>query len=103
MLVAMGFVVLTHTIQVWIWAAAFIHFDVLTDWNTSLYFSMVTYTTLGYGDIVVGEHIRIFGTFASVAGLLAFGLSTAYLVALMSRILKDDEVLEYRRKQPRNR
>ena len=60
----------------------------LPDWNTALYFSLVTYTTLGYGDIVLGPDLRIFGAFASVAGLLAFGLSTAYLVALMTQIFE---------------
>jgi len=32
--------------------------------------------------------LRIFAAFAAVAGLLAFGLSTAYLVALMSRVFE---------------
>ena len=63
--------------------------SVLPDWNTALYFSLVTFTTVGYGDVVLGEELRIFGTFASVTGLLAFGLSTAYLVALMSRIFEN--------------
>lgn len=81
-------VVLAHTIQVWIWAGAWIIGDVMPDWNSALYFSLVTYTTLGYGDIVLGPGLRIFGAFASVAGLLAFGLSTAYMVALMTRLFE---------------
>ena len=55
----------------------------------ALYFSLVTFTTLGYGDIVLGEGLRIFGAFASVTGLLAFGLSTAFLVALMTRMFEE--------------
>lgn len=81
------FLVLNHTIQVWIWAIAWIHSDVFTDWNMSLYFSMVTYATVGYGDVVLGEGARIFGTFAGVTGILAFGISTAFLVAVITRIL----------------
>ncbi|GAA6192614.1 hypothetical protein NBRC116597_25350 [Phaeobacter sp. NW0010-22] len=60
----------------------------MPDWNSALYFSLVTYTSLGYGDIVLGPGLRIFGAFASVAGLLAFGLSTAYMVALMTRLFE---------------
>ncbi|WP_170424628.1 ion channel [Ruegeria arenilitoris] len=86
---ALAFIVLTHTIQVWIWAIVWVMYDVLPDWNTALYFSLVSFTTLGYGDIVLGEDLRIFGTFAAVTGLLAFGLSTAYMVALMTRVFQE--------------
>ncbi len=86
---ALAFIVATHTIQVWIWAIVWVLGDVLPDWNSALYFSLVTFTTLGYGDIVLGEGLRIFGAFASVTGLLAFGLSTAYMVALMTRVFEE--------------
>lgn len=82
-----GFVVINHTAQVWIWAWAWMHYDVFPDWNLSLYFSMVTYATVGYGDVILDEGLRIFGTFAGVTGILAFGISTAFLVAVMTRIL----------------
>ncbi|KUJ86157.1 Ion transport 2 [Ruegeria marisrubri] len=85
---ALVFIIATHTIQVWIWAVVWVLGSVLPDWNTALYFSLVTFTTVGYGDVVLGHDLRIFGTFASVTGLLAFGLSTAYLVALMTKIFE---------------
>lgn len=87
--IALVFIIVTHTVQVWIWAIVWVLGDVLPDWNTALYFSLVTFTTLGYGDIVLGEGLRIFGAFAAVTGLLAFGLSTAFLVALMTRVFQD--------------
>lgn len=87
--VALAAIVATHTIQVWIWAIVWVVQDVLPDWNTALYFSLVTFTTLGYGDIVLGEGLRIFGAFASVTGLLSFGLSTAFMVALMTRVFQE--------------
>ena len=87
--IALAVIVATHTIQVWIWAVVWVMGDVLPDWNSALYFSLVTFTTLGYGDIVLGEGLRIFGAFASVTGLLAFGLSTAFMVALMTRVFQE--------------
>lgn len=84
--IALAIIVFAHTLQVWLWAAVWIVYDILFDWNSAVYFSLVTYTTLGYGDIVVGPEVRIFATFASVTGLLCFGLSTAFLVALMARL-----------------
>lgn len=82
-------VVFSHTIQVWIWAIAFRWQDAIPDWASSVYFSMVTYTTLGYGDITLGPEHRVFATFSAVTGLLTFGLSTAFLVGLVTRILSD--------------
>jgi ion channel len=85
-LMALVFIVTSHTVQVWIWALVYVLSDVLPDWNSALYFSLVTYTSLGYGDIVLAPGVRIFAGFASVTGLLGFGISTAYLVALMNRL-----------------
>ncbi|WP_420587045.1 ion channel [Ruegeria sp.] len=88
--IALGFIVAIHTFQVWLWAIVWVLGDVLPDWNSALYFSLVTFTTLGYGDIVLGEQLRIFAAFASVTGLLAFGLSTAFMVALMTQVFKEE-------------
>lgn len=78
---------LAHTVQVWLWALSLIWTEAMPPTGDAVYFSLVTYTSLGYGDIVLNEGHRIFGAVASITGLLTFGLSTAYLVSLMTRIL----------------
>ncbi len=85
--IALGFVVLAHTIQVWIWAVSFIALGALSTLNDAIYFALITYTTLGYGDIVLGEAHRVYGAMSAVTGLLNVGLSTAFLVGLASRFL----------------
>jgi len=85
-LVALIFIVSSHTAQVWIWAGIYVLFEVLPEWNSAIYFSLVTYTSLGYGDIVLVPGIRIFAGFAAVTGMLGFGISTAYLVSLFGRL-----------------
>lgn len=80
-------IVIAHTVQVWSWALAFYGVSAFPDFPTSFYFATVTYTTLGYGDLVLGEDLRIFGTFASITGLLTFGISTALLIGLITRLL----------------
>lgn len=79
-------IVLSHTFQVWLWAWALHHRDALTDWNSAVYFSLVTYSALGYGDIVLSPDARVFAAMASVTGLLNFGVSTAFLVATWSKV-----------------
>ena len=82
-----GAIVGSHTIQVWLWAISFVVMSALPDIDTSIYFALTTYTTLGYGDITVGNDVRIFAAMASVTGLLNFGLSTAFLVGVFTNML----------------
>lgn len=80
-------VVLAHTIQVWIWAFSLLAVGALHTFESAIYFSLVTSTTVGYGDLTLGQDFRIFGAFAGVTGLLTFGLSAAILVGLFERLL----------------
>ncbi|SFU13162.1 potassium channel family protein [Sedimentitalea nanhaiensis] len=77
------------TAQTWIWSIFWISNGTLPDWNTAVYFSLVTFTALGYGDVVLGPEARVFASFAAVTGLLGFGLSSAFLVAVMTRLLTE--------------
>lgn len=86
--VGFGAVTLGHTAQVWIWAKAFLLTGVFADLNEALYFAFATYTTVGYGDLVLGPGSRIFGTFAGMGGILSLGVSTAFLVAVLGRLLR---------------
>jgi hypothetical protein len=78
-----------HLIQVALWAAAFLIVGVLQTFDEALYYSAQSYTALGYGDMVVSEQWRLLGPLESINGLLLFGLSTASMFAVMSRILKN--------------
>ena len=75
-----------HTVQIYIWALAFWLTGALLTFPESIYFSLVTYAALGYGDVVLGEHFRIFGAMESVTGLLMFGITTAFLVGYFSQV-----------------
>lgn len=89
LVVAIFVILANHTGQVWIWSIAFHRSDAISDLNTAVYFSMVTYTTVGYGDVVLGAGMRIFASLASVNGVFAFGISTAFLVNVMGRIFSN--------------
>jgi hypothetical protein len=82
-----AFIVFSHTIQVWIWALAFLVLGTFSTAEEATYFSIVTYTTLGYGDMTLGTDVRIFGALCAVCGLVTFGLSTAFLVGLVTRVM----------------
>lgn len=88
--IALLAVVGSNTIEVWILALAILALGALPTIADAIYFALTTYTTLGYGDLVLADGYRIFGAFGSVSGLLAFGLSTAFLVNLFSRVVPSD-------------
>lgn len=84
---AFGFVVMSHTIQVWILAFSFVISGAIPAISEAIYFALTTYTTLGYGDIILDTDFRVYGAMGSVTGLLSFGLSTAFLAGLLGRLL----------------
>ena len=85
------------TTGVWIWAIAYRLLGVFDTMEASIYFSLVSFTTLGYGDILLTHQWRILGGMAAANGLLNFGLVTALLVEAL-RHLRISQVAEARQK-----
>lgn len=74
------------SISAWLWAAVFLGVGAFDQLEPALYFSVVTFTTLGYGDITLDKNWRLIGSLAAVNGLIIVGLITAYLVEVITRI-----------------
>ncbi|MEM8813477.1 MAG: potassium channel family protein [Pseudomonadota bacterium] len=77
---------LLHTAEVWLWAACYLVLTDLPDFETALYFSTVSFTTLGYGDVVLAEDWRLLSALQAANGILLFGWSTAFLFAVVRRV-----------------
>lgn len=87
--VAVLIIIGIHTIEAWGWAVLFVSLGEFADSERALYFSVVTSTTLGYGDITLSERWQLLGTFEAMGGLILFGASTAFLLELMRRIFRE--------------
>ena len=74
------------TVEVWLWAAAYLVLGVMPDFETALYFSTITFSTVGYGDVVPAHEWRQFAALEGVDGFLLIGWSTAYLIAAGMRV-----------------
>jgi len=74
------------SVSAWLWAAVYLRLGAFDTLETSLYFSIVTFTTLGYGDITLGHDWRIMGSLTAVNGLIVVGLNTAFLAEAIMRI-----------------
>ena len=86
MIAATAWLMASHIIGVGLWASLFVTIGAISELEPAVYFSLVTFTTLGYGDITLTEQWRILGAVCAVNGLLLFGFTTALLVELMSRL-----------------
>ncbi|MGH1484661.1 MAG: ion channel [Cellvibrionaceae bacterium] len=73
------------TLSTWIWASLFTVIGALASLDEALYFALVTFTTLGYGDITLAMEWRILSSLAAVNGLIIFGLNTAFLVQFVEK------------------
>ena len=56
------------------------------DLETALYFSIETFSTLGYGEVIPPVEWRVFSALEGVTGFLLIGWSTAYIVSAGIRI-----------------
>jgi hypothetical protein len=75
-----------HLVEMALWAAAFATADALPDFETSLYFSLKSYTTVGYGDVLLPTSWRLLGPIEAAVGVLMLGWSTSIIVAAVQRI-----------------
>ena len=77
---------LLHLAEIVVWALFYWWQKCLPDAESSLYFSGVTYTTLGYGDLVLPKEWRLLGTMEGLTGILMSGLSTGFFFAVVSKL-----------------
>ena len=71
-----------HTISAWAWAVVYLTVGEFTELIRALYFSVVTSTTLGYGDITLSDRWQLLASFQAMGGLVLFGASTAFLLGV---------------------
>jgi voltage-gated potassium channel Kch len=74
------------TVEVWLWAACYALLGAVADFPTALYFSTITFSTVGYGDVVPEHSWRLLAALEGVDGFLLIGWSTAYLIAAGIRV-----------------
>lgn len=77
---------LLHLIQVGVWAAMY-QWQIGWDFDTAIYFSTVTYATIGYGDVVPPPEWRLVAATEGLTGVLMLGWSSAMIYSLVSRLL----------------
>lgn len=74
------------SIESGMWAGFYVLTGALDTLDDALYFSLVTFTTLGYGDVTLHGQWRSFSAMEAVNGVILFGWTTALIVAASQRL-----------------
>ncbi|MFJ2426667.1 potassium channel family protein [Pseudomonas sp. NPDC087804] len=84
-------------VQMALWALLFLLLGEFKDFTSALYFSGVTFSTLGYGDVVLSPQWRLLSPLEAANGILMFGVSTAIMTAAVMDIIKHNATGEQER------
>lgn len=77
-----------HLAQVAVWGVAYRCLGCFGSFYQALYFSLVTYSTVGYGDLVAPDAWKLFGGVEALMGMLMFGWSASFLFSTVSQFYK---------------
>jgi len=89
MLVMVLWIQLAMTIAVWVWAITFRLLGIFEALEPAVYFAIVSFTTLGFGDVLLPVEWRLLSGLAASNGLIYFGFFTAVLVEVMRRVRQE--------------
>ncbi len=83
-------VVVLHGLEILLWAT-FYRWRCLPSWDSAIYFSASSYSTLGCNDVSLPWEWRTLGPLESVIGVLMCGISASLLIAIVTRLINREE------------
>lgn len=75
-----------HGLEIWLFALVYVALGAIPKLEPALYFSTISYSTVGYNDLHIAADWRLLGAFESVLGIFLLGWSTAFFIRMIGRI-----------------
>ena len=85
------------TAGVWVWGLTYYKLGIFPTLEGAIYFSLVSYTTLGFGDVLLPMDWRLLSGMEAANGFLNFGLLTAMLLEGLRQVRRGQ--IEHRSKR----
>ena len=79
-------IVMLHGIEIWLFAFLYVGTHAIPTLEGALYYSTISYSTVGYSDTHITQDWRLVGAFESILGVILLGWSTAFFLRMLSRI-----------------
>ena len=89
-LIAVFALIFIHFVEIWLFAFLYDYLGALHTFEDSLYFSTISYATIGYNDASIHEEWRMVAALEGVLGVILLGWSTAFFVRVLGRLEGDD-------------
>jgi voltage-gated potassium channel len=80
-------IIVLHFLQIFLWSV-FYRWYCLPSWESAFYFSASSYSTVGYGDVVLPRVWRLLGPVESITGVLMCGISVSFLLAVATKLVE---------------
>ena len=77
---------LLHSVEIWLYAALYLLLGEIDSLEHAVYFSASTFSTVGYGDVILSPERRLIAAIEGAHGFLLIGWSTAFLVSVTGKI-----------------
>ena len=79
-------IIALHGLEIWCFALLYLTLGAVPDVENALYFSTISYSTVGYSDTHIAGAWRLLGAFESILGMILLGWSTAFFFRMLGRI-----------------
>jgi len=79
-------IIALHGAEIWAFACVYIATGAVPDFENALYFSTISYSTVGYNDTHILAEWRLLGAFESILGVILLGWSTSFFFRMLGRI-----------------
>jgi len=80
--------ILLHVAEASLWAVFYYSRNLFGSYETSLYFSLVSFASIGYGDVILPQNWRLLGAIEGISGVLLCGVSTAFIFAIVNAMFQ---------------
>jgi Ion channel len=77
-----------NLLQITLWATLFHSHGEFESFGVAFYHSVVNFTTLGYGDLVMSEGNRLLGALEALNGVLMIGITTGFLFMVLTGLMQ---------------
>jgi len=82
-------IIVLHGMVILLWASYYRGLC-FPSWESAFYFSASSYTTVGYGDVLLPPKFRLLGPLESMVGMLMSGISVGLLFAVITHLVEGE-------------
>lgn len=79
-------IIALHGLEIWAFAVSYLAVGAVAGFEDALYFSTISYSTVGYNDTHIATEWRLLGAFESILGMILLGWSTSFFFRMLGRI-----------------